>query len=703
MRGMDGRSQASLPGVPLVEGSKTLVTDKQKAEATVKVYAGVSRLKVDREHEKRAYQTVREHLKKEIPVTPYEDEFSKHELFRAVRKLKNGAAGIDEVHPSALKHLPRQAREKLLEIFNRSLLEGRVPAQWRKAIIVPIHKKNKPMDNVRSYRPVSLLSVIAKLMERMVTNRVKSWERDNNIIPECQAGFQPGRSTLDVLASVTQRSFDALQRKERTIIVGVDFRAAFDRVWRRGLLRDLADYEAPQALLRWIRSWLSDRRAAVRWNSERSSFRVFKQGVPQGSPLSPLLFCLATASLPKVISQAPDGVIIDIYADDLTLLFSARSVEKAATQLQPALDAIGKWAKDHYMEVNLDRGKTEAMVVSLDPRETAGKAQPPLFMNGKGIGYNKNPVILGVTLDPQMNFTEHATSAKTKLRKRCNIIAALSGKNWGLKAKDLAHLYKAYVRPGGLYGAGVYYHFLGDTAAAKLESENYQAARCIVGAPRSAPALQTRREAGIPSLRIVAEGEGAMLLDKFKRLHPNHHLSDLAVPKGRPRLKSRGESDFRQDWRTASSSRLSMVPEGADAATTRHTLRNDNDRLDHLEYKKRVSESHFHRRATTGVKLAHSSSRSRDEEVQLHQLRLNRAPWLQSTAHRFGKAVSNTCTLCNLSEEDSEHFITACPAWANERAQCLGWSLSVADLQRNPEGITRFIKQTGRATLPSHQ
>ena len=166
MRGMDGRSQASLPGVPLVEGSKTLVTDKQKAEATVKVYAGVSRLKVDREHEKRAYQTVREHLKKEIPVTPYEDEFSKHELFRAVRKLKNGAAGIDEVHPSALKHLPRQAREKLLEIFNRSLLEGRVPAQWRKAIIVPIHKKNKPMDNVLSYRPVSLLSVIAKIMER---------------------------------------------------------------------------------------------------------------------------------------------------------------------------------------------------------------------------------------------------------------------------------------------------------------------------------------------------------------------------------------------------------------------------------------------------------------------------------------------------------------------------------------------------------
>ena len=76
-------------------------------------------------------------------------------------------------------------------------------------------------------------------------------------------------------------------------------------------------------------------------------------------------------------------------------------------------------------------------------------------MDGKSICYNKNPVILGVTLDPQINFTEHAPSAKVKLRKRCNIIAAFSGKNWGLKAKDLADLYKAYGRPGDLYGAGV--------------------------------------------------------------------------------------------------------------------------------------------------------------------------------------------------------------------------------------------------------
>ena len=176
------------------------------------------------------------------------------------------------------------------------LREGRVPSQWKRALIVPIHKKNKPAECVRSYRLVSLLSVVSEVKERMVTNRIKGCALGNKIIPECQVGFQPNRCTPDVLASVCQRAFDALRRKDRTIIVGADFWAAFHRVWRGGLFRNLADYKVPQGILRWIRAWLSKRRAAVRWNQASSSFKVFSQGVPQGSPLSPLLFCLASAS-----------------------------------------------------------------------------------------------------------------------------------------------------------------------------------------------------------------------------------------------------------------------------------------------------------------------------------------------------------------------------------------------------------------------
>ena len=114
---------------------------------------------------------------------------------------------------------------------------------------------------------------------------------------------------------------------------------------------------------------------------------------PTRKPLVSAFSALVTASLPERISQVAGGVVVDIYADNLTAMFSTHSAEKAATLIQPSLNAITGCSKNHYMKVNLDPRKTEASVVSLDPRETEGKAQP-LYMNGNGICYYKNPVIL---------------------------------------------------------------------------------------------------------------------------------------------------------------------------------------------------------------------------------------------------------------------------------------------------------------------
>ena len=314
MKAMDGRSRSNLPGVPIIEDGKERAIEREKAEATVKAYARVSRLKVERVHEKDAYNKDR----RAVTAPIEEEDFTMDELISVTSKLKKNAPGADEIHPMTLKHLPAAGRERLLDILNRSWREGRVPANWRRAIIVPILKKNKPPNQVKSYRPVSLLSVTSKVMETIITKRLKKWAWDNKIIPEQQSGFQPRRSTLDVIASVTQRAFDGLQHRKRSLVVGIDFRAAFDRVWRTGLLRDLATYGCPPMTLHWIRAWLTDRVSAVRWNESTSSYKVFQQGVPQGSPLSPLLFCLATASLPPMIQAAAPETTVDIFVDDLT-------------------------------------------------------------------------------------------------------------------------------------------------------------------------------------------------------------------------------------------------------------------------------------------------------------------------------------------------------------------------------------------------
>lgn len=194
----------------------------------------------------------------------------------------------------------------LLELLNRSWCSGVVPAAWRTATIIPIIKKNKPPNAFKSYRPVSLLSCISKTLERMVMNRIYHWQRQHSLIPSTQAGFQAGRSTTDCIAQLTQHAMNALQeRVQRTLQVAIDLSTAFDRVWRARLLADLAEGGMPSLWLRWLRNWLSDRRAQVRWIDATSRTRVFSAGVPQGSPLSPLLFSFYTSSLLREIERHP--------------------------------------------------------------------------------------------------------------------------------------------------------------------------------------------------------------------------------------------------------------------------------------------------------------------------------------------------------------------------------------------------------------
>ena len=186
-------------------------------------------------------------------------------------------------------------------------------------------------------------------MEALVTKKLKRWASEMNIIPLEQSGFQPSRMTLDVHANIFQRAMDSLRERKRTIIT-IDLKAAFDRVWRGGLLRDLAGYGLHPKALKWLRSFLTDRRGKVRWDDTEGRYMDLKEGVPRGSPISPLLCCLATAKLPKVVKEAAPNCQVDQFADDLTICTTERTVKAASSQLEPALKAVETWAEENEMK-----------------------------------------------------------------------------------------------------------------------------------------------------------------------------------------------------------------------------------------------------------------------------------------------------------------------------------------------------------------
>ncbi|GFT98723.1 probable RNA-directed DNA polymerase from transposon BS [Trichonephila clavipes] len=199
--------------------------------------------------------------------------FSISELREAVGHIRCAKSpGPDNFHPEFLKHLGCNALSVLLTLYNHSWKYG-VPAIWKKAIVVPIPKKNKPLDDLNSYRPISLTSILSKVMERMITSRLDWYLETNNLLTSSQAGFRKCQSTNQQVVFLGQSIKDALDQRYSALALFVDFEAAFDKVWRLKCIQKLQTLGVCNNMLMCIRNFISQRFSAVRFGNAISSFK----------------------------------------------------------------------------------------------------------------------------------------------------------------------------------------------------------------------------------------------------------------------------------------------------------------------------------------------------------------------------------------------------------------------------------------------
>ena len=357
------------------------------------------------------------------------------EIANCISHIKDGSSGHDSIKPSVIKKCKTHLLRPLAHIFNLSISEGRVPTPLKYAYITPVFKTGD-QTSVNNYRPISVLPVFSKLLERLIFNRTYSFILNNDILSDQQFGFRKKLSTEMALLSAIDRITKAIEDKKHTIGLFIDLKKAFDTVNIRILLAKLNVYGIRGNALSWFESYLSNRTQSVKYCNNVSSALPVTLGVPQGSILGPLLFILYVNDMPNVF----DSVWPIIFADDTTLFVSSKTIDDALQTFNDELSALVHWFNANKLSLNLS--KTHYMVFTTSPQVRATKVD--FNVDNNPINQVTKTKFLGVVIDDQLRWCDHIDHVCTKVRKSLGIIKRASKI---LNADTLKSLYYTMIFP----------------------------------------------------------------------------------------------------------------------------------------------------------------------------------------------------------------------------------------------------------------
>ena len=284
-----------------------------------------------------------------------EIKISKQEIQDIIKNLDpKKAKGPDNISHTVLSLAPVELSVPLEILFNRSLSEGCFPNIWKLAHVIPIFKKGDK-SQPSNYRPISLLSCVGKVFERVVFKHMYNYLHTNKLLYKFQSGFIPGHSTVHQLIEIYNNICLSLESKEFNCITFCDISKAFDRVWIKGLLYKLKKYGFKEKIYFWLQSYLTSRKLKLVLNNDISSEGSITAGVPQGSVLGPLLFLV-------YVNDIADELIglTRLFADDTSVGNSSNSFDTIISNTNIDLKKISDWAKKWLVSFN--PSKTDIMI-----------------------------------------------------------------------------------------------------------------------------------------------------------------------------------------------------------------------------------------------------------------------------------------------------------------------------------------------------
>ena len=230
------------------------------------------------------------------------------EVSRLIAGLSDSAAGVDEIPAKVIKQVSNEITPPLTQIFNRSMNEGIFPNQFKTSKVTPIFKKGNKQE-VKNYRPISVLPCLSKVLEKLIHDRLIEFITQNQIISDAQHGFQRQKSTTSAVLALTDDILKSFDAKKFTIALFLDLSKAFETVNHNILIEKLEHYGIRETALKWFASYLENRSQIVKYKSELSSLKGITLSVLQWSLLGPTLFNICINDLPSNANCLKKGII----------------------------------------------------------------------------------------------------------------------------------------------------------------------------------------------------------------------------------------------------------------------------------------------------------------------------------------------------------------------------------------------------------
>ena len=355
-----------------------------------------------------------EYLSPNNPVNLALRDCSHDEVIEIIKSFSvSKASGPFSIPSKILKNYAHILISPITTLVNKSLNEGTFPSYLKSALVCPIFKKGDK-SKCANYRPISLLSNIGKIFERVMYNRIEEFLNEFETIYQLQFGFRKKYSTNHALLSIVEKIRSNLDNKTFSCGVFVDLEKAFDTVNHMILLKKLDHYGIRGIANKWIRSYLSNRYQCVSANGVKSKKLKVRCGVPQGSILGPLLFIIYINDMHKALNKCT----VHHFADDTNLLFSNKSPDVIRKTMNNELELLFDWLCANRLSLNV--AKTE-FIIFRPPKMNLDK-RVVLTLNHKKIFESRKIKYLGLLMDDRLTWKFHINELCKKLNRSVGML-----------------------------------------------------------------------------------------------------------------------------------------------------------------------------------------------------------------------------------------------------------------------------------------